>query len=130
MAYLIPIVIVVLAIAGFVIFMVFRAVDKGAPAGTDGGAPGIGSDDQTPLGDTSEHAGEQTEAGTTVGGQDADEHGGTGRPVHSGAAETTGAGHDPSDPDAAAHTARPGEGEGSEALNFPGEHPPGSRGGG
>jgi hypothetical protein len=133
MAYLIPIVIVVLAIAGFVIFMVFRAVDKGASSGTDGadgGAPGVGSDDQTPLGDTSEHAGEQTEAGTTVAGQDADEHGGTGRPVHSGAAETTGAGHDPSDPDAAAHTARPGEGEGSEALNFHGEHPPGSRGGG
>jgi hypothetical protein len=40
----------------------------------------VGSDDETPLGDTSEHAGEQTEEGTTVGGQDADVHGGTGAP--------------------------------------------------
>jgi hypothetical protein len=124
MGYLIPIVIVVLAVAGFLVFTVLRATDKGAPAATDDGGPGIGADDETPLGDTTEHAGEQTEAGTTVGRQDADEHGGTGRPVHSGPAETTGAGEDALDPDAAAHVARPGEGEGTAALDFPGERPP------
>ena len=40
----------------------------------------IRPDDETPLGDTDEHAGEQTEDGRTVGGQDADVHGGTGAP--------------------------------------------------
>ena len=40
----------------------------------------VGSDDETPVGDTSQHAGEQTEEGTTVGGQDAAAHGGTGAP--------------------------------------------------
>jgi hypothetical protein len=127
MGYLIPVIIVVLAVAGFLVFVVFRATGKGAPEADDRGA------DATPVGDTSEHAGEQTEAGTTVGKQDAGEAGGTGRPVHSGPAETTGAGEDAADPDAAAHVARPGEGEGSESLDFEGERPPdrgGSRTGG
>jgi hypothetical protein len=122
MEIVIPIVIVVLAVGGFVAFMVFRATDKGAPAAGDRGGPGIGTD-ETPLGDTTEHAGEQTEAGTTVGRQDAEDAGGTGRPVHSGPAETTGAGEDAADPDAAAHVARPGEGEGAESLDFQGERP-------
>lgn len=121
MGYVIPVIVVVLAVAGFLVFVVFRATGKGAPA-DDGGA------DSTPVGDTSEHAGEQTEAGTTVGRQDAGEAGGTGRPVHSGPAETTGAGEGAADPDAAAHVARPGEGEGSESLDFEGERPP-DRGG-
>jgi hypothetical protein len=123
MEIVIPIIVVVLAIGGFVAFMVFRATDKGSPAADDRGGPGIGTD-ETPLGDTAEHAGEQTEAGTTVGRQDAEDAGGTGRPVHSGPAETTGAGQDAADPDAAAHVARPGEGEGAESLNFQGERPP------
>ena len=133
MEYVIPIIIVVLAIAGFVGFMVINATSKGGPAAKGESAPGIG-EDETPLGDTTEHAGEQTEAGTTVGKADAEESGGTGRPVHSGAPETSATGHDPSDPDAAAHVVRPGEAEGAEEAEFAGEQPeerpettPGSR---
>jgi hypothetical protein len=43
--------------------------------------PFSGSGDHTPMGDTAEHAGDQTEAGETVGDQDAQEHGGTGGPT-------------------------------------------------
>jgi hypothetical protein len=133
MEYVIPIVIVMLAIAGFVGFMVINATSKGGSAANGEDAPGIG-EDETPLGDTTEHAGEQTEAGTTVGKADAEESGGTGRPVHSGAPETSAAGHDPADPDGAAHVVRPGEAEGAEQAEFTGKQPeqpaettPGSR---
>ena len=44
--------------------------------------------------------------------------------MHSGQAETSGAGEDAADPDAAAHVARPGEGEGAEPLDFEAERPP------
>ena len=54
--------------------------------------------------------------------------------MHSGAPETSAAGHDPTDPDAAAHVVRPGEAEGAEETEFAGEQPeerpettPGSR---
>ena len=70
----------------------------------------IGSDDSTPAGDTSEHAGEQTEAGTTVSGQDSDRHGGTGAPPDRSE-------RDRSDDDP--HIARPvvgGEGEGKRSA--------------
>jgi len=128
MEYVIPIVIVVLLVAGFVTFMVLNATKKSGPAadGRDEGAPGMGGD-ETPLGDTDEHAGEQTPAGTTVGPQDADEAGGTGRPAQSGAAGTTGAGESETDPDAAAHRARPGEGEGGRELEFEPERPASER---
>jgi hypothetical protein len=74
-------VILMLLIAGFVTFMVLNATKKSSQVadGDDEGAPGMGKDD-TPLGDTTEHAGEQSGDGTTVGGQDADQSGGTGRP--------------------------------------------------
>jgi len=128
MEYVIPIVIVILLVAGFVTFMVFNATKKSGPVAdtADEGPPGIGAD-ETPLGDTTQHAGEQTAEGTTVGGQDADEAGGTGRPMHSGAAGTTGAGERATDPDAAAHRARPGEGEGERELEFEPERPASER---
>src|SRR4051812_8974396 len=86
MGYVIAALIVVLLIGGFVFFLVTNATRKSADA--DAGDPGadqnplsiVGSDDQTPAGDTSQHAGQQTESGETVGGQDADVHGGTGAP--------------------------------------------------
>jgi hypothetical protein len=93
MGYVIAGVLVLLIIAGLVFFLVTNATrksnvsDAGDP-GADQNALGIiGSDDETPAGDTSQHAGEQTEDGTTVSGQDADAHGGTGAPPgrHSGA---------------------------------------------
>ena len=111
MEYVIPILVVILLVAGFVTFLVMNAAKKGgANAEGDPGPPGIGRD-ETPLGDTSQHAGEQTAEGTTPRGQD-DRSAGRGRPHAT-----------PDDPDEAAHLARPGEGEGSEALEFEGRRP-------
>jgi hypothetical protein len=106
MEYVIPVVLVVLVIAGFVTFMVLNATKKSGPVAdtSEEGAPGIGAD-RTPLGDTTQHAGEQTESGTTR----SDPEQGPGRPS--------------TDPDAAAHVGRPGEGEGAERLEFDGEQP-------
>jgi hypothetical protein len=102
MEYVIPAVIVVLLVAGFVTFLVLNAANRG---GSNPGAPppGIGQD-ETPLGDTDEHAGEQSVHGTTA--RDPEE-----------------ARFQRPDPDAAAHVARPGEGEGAERLEFEGERP-------
>jgi hypothetical protein len=126
MEWVVIVVLLVLLIGGFVAFLVLNASKKSGPVAGDEGPPGIGPD-ETPLGDTTEHAGDTTEHGTTVGSQDAEESGGTGRPVHSGEAETSAAGRDVADPDAAAHLARPGEGEGRERLGFEGTRPAGEQ---
>jgi hypothetical protein len=101
MEYVIPIVLVLLLVAGFVTFLVLNATNKSGPVADrdDEGAPGVGSD-PTPLGDTTEHAGEQTEHGTTR--EDPEEG------AHSGA-----------EPGRAAHVAHPGEGEGEERFERP-----------
>src|SRR3954454_20142568 len=86
MGYVIAGVLVLLIIAGLITFLVMNSMNKNDVS--DAGDPGadqnplaiVGSDDSTPAGDTSQHAGTQTEEGTTVGGQDADAHGGTGAP--------------------------------------------------
>jgi hypothetical protein len=105
MEYVIPAVLVLLLVGGFVTFLVLNATRKSGPAATgrDEGAPGMGAD-ETPLGDTAEHAGEQTEAGTTASDP-----------------EQARSRHD--DPEAAAHVGRPGEGEGRERLEFEDERP-------
>ena len=54
MEYVIPVVLVVLLVGGFVTFLVVNATKKGGPV-ADAGAPGIGPD-ETPLGDTTEYA--------------------------------------------------------------------------
>jgi hypothetical protein len=126
MEWVLIVVVLILLIGGFVAFLVINASKKSGPVAGDEGPPGIGPD-ETPLGDTTQHAGETTEHGTTVGGQDAEESGGTGRPVHSGEAETSAAGQDVADPDAAAHVARPGEGEGRQQLGFEGTQPTGAQ---
>jgi hypothetical protein len=101
MGYAIAAVVLILAIAGFVVFFVLNATGKSGPAAEgDGDSPGMGPD-HTPLGDTSEHAGEQGADGATVGDP---EHGGRGA-------------------DAAAHRSRPGEAEGGERLDFEGAQP-------
>ena len=109
MEYVIPAVIVVLLIAGFVTFLVLNATRKSGPVADrpDEGAPGIG-EDETPLGDTTEHAGDQTEQGTTA------------REPEQGRLNRD-------DPDTAAHRARPGEGEGEERLEFDDERPASER---
>jgi hypothetical protein len=98
MEYVVPVVILVLIITGFLAFMVLNATKKSGAAADrrNEGPPGIGPD-ETPLGDTTQHAGRQTAQGTTVGGQD---------------------GAEQADPDDAAHLARPGEAEGAERLRF------------
>jgi hypothetical protein len=86
MGYVIAGVLVILIIAGFIAFLVMNSMKKSDLS--DAHDPGadqnplsmVGSDDSTPAGDTSEHAGEQTAEGRTVSDQDADEHGGTGAP--------------------------------------------------
>jgi hypothetical protein len=105
MEYVIPAVLVILLVGGFVTFMVLNATKKSGPVADSEheGAPGIGQD-PTPLGDTTEHAGRQTEHGTTR--EDPEAAGRSGR-----------------DPGEAAHVARPGEGEGEERLNFEDERP-------
>jgi hypothetical protein len=105
MEYVIPAVLVLLLVAGFVTFLVLNATRRSGSAGTgraDGG-PGIGQD-ETPLGDTAEHAGEQTEAGTT-------------------ARDPERARFERADPTETAHVGRPGEGEGRERLEFEDERP-------
>ena len=65
MGYVIAGILVLLLVAGFLTFMVFNSMRKSGPAARDAGGPGVG-DDPTPLGDTTEHAGQQTERGTTA----------------------------------------------------------------
>jgi hypothetical protein len=121
MGYAIAIILVVLIVAGFVTFLVMNATRKSDTSdaqdpGADSNPLGIIGSDGTPVGDTDEHAGEQTREGETVGKQDADAHGGTGRPVSRGYAATGDvAAGAPDDPD----TARPvvgGEAEGERSV--------------
>ena len=121
MGYAIAIVLVVLIIGAFVTFLVMNAARQSDTAdaedpGADSNPLSILGSDDTPMGDTDEHAGEQTQGGETVGGQDSASHGGTGRPTGQGYAGTgnIGGGHH-DDPD----VARPvvgGEGEGERAV--------------
>jgi hypothetical protein len=69
MGYVIAIVLVLLIVAGFVTFMVLNATRRSSPAAPeDPGAQGDPSDivapDEAPLGDTTQHAGEQHEGQT------------------------------------------------------------------
>ena len=74
MGYVIAGILVLAIVAAFVTFLVMNSMRKGAGADSGdpsahqsrrGGPPGMG-EDPTPLGDTSEHAGTQTEGGATV----------------------------------------------------------------
>ena len=114
MSYVIPLLIVVLLVAGFVTFLVINATRRGRGAGR-GGTPGTG-EDATPLGDTAEHAGRQGESGRTAGRPDAGSAGGTGRPVQSGYDNTGATGADTAGE--TAHVRRSGEGEGAERVEF------------
>jgi hypothetical protein len=98
MGYVIAGIIVLLIVAAGVTVLVLNATRRqrqAAAADTEygEGTPGsdlaiVAADEKTPLGDTDQHAGEQTREGQTVGGQDAERSGGTGRAVKSGYAGT------------------------------------------
>jgi hypothetical protein len=71
MGYVIAVIVVLLLIAAFVTFMVLNATKKSGPAGPDdpggeGSPAGIVAPDESPLGDTSEHAGDQQGGATHV----------------------------------------------------------------
>jgi hypothetical protein len=99
MGYVIAALLVLLIVGAGVTFMVLNATRRQRQASAADrdhgeGTPGteaaiVAPDENTPLGDTDQHAGEQTREGETVGGQDADRSGGTGRPVTSGEADTS-----------------------------------------
>src|SRR5918912_322736 len=83
MGYVIAGIIVLLIVAGFVTFLVMNTMRKSPRADTEdpsarqggrGGTPGIG-EDPTPLGDTTEHAGEQSPGGATESDPEAAERG-------------------------------------------------------
>jgi hypothetical protein len=95
MGYVIAAILVLLLVAGFVTFLVMNSMRKGAGRGSGdpsapqserGGPPGIG-EDPTPLGDTTEHAGEQSEEGHTADDPESAARGqdpATGEPVAGG----------------------------------------------
>jgi hypothetical protein len=119
MAYVIVAILVVLIVGGFAMFMVTNAAKRSNVSDADDpgreGSPGmLGSDPGSPVGDTREHAGEQSHSGTTVADQDADSHGGTGGPTegYAGTGEVGGPDDDP-------NVARPvvgGEAEGERRV--------------
>jgi hypothetical protein len=120
--YVIAAILVILIVGGFIMFLVTNSARRSNVSDADDpgreGSPGIlGSDSGTPLGDTEQHAGEQTESGETVAGQDADAHGGSGQ-AQTGYAGTgqTGSDRRPDDE----HVARPvvgGEAEGERHVD-------------
>jgi hypothetical protein len=65
MGYVVAGIVVLLLVAGFITFLVLSSMRKGSARSDHEGPAGIGPD-RTPLGDTTEHAGEQTGRGTTA----------------------------------------------------------------
>jgi hypothetical protein len=70
MEYLIPIILVLLLVSGVVTFMVLNATKQSKPSeaqnSDDSDPKTMAASDASPLGDTTEHAGEQSEEGHTV----------------------------------------------------------------
>jgi hypothetical protein len=115
MEYAIPAALVLLVITGLIVLLVMRSTSKATSRADDDGGPGIGPDEQTPLADTNQHAGQQR-GGETVAGADAGEAGGAGRRHGQGYEGTAPVGADAQDPEEAAHVQRPGEGEGAARI--------------
>ena len=79
MSYVLVGILLLVIASAFITFLVLTATRRSSPAREEGGPPGIGADDETPLGDTSEHAGEH-EGGVTVGEDDHSRAGSGGAP--------------------------------------------------
>jgi hypothetical protein len=124
MGYVIAGILVLLIVAAGVTMLVLNATRRqrqasAADSDYGEGTPGseaaiVAPDENTPLGDTDQHAGEQTRSGETVGGQDADRSGGTGRPVTSGAEQSDR--HRPGGGTAGGDGGVGGEAEGSRSV--------------
>jgi hypothetical protein len=65
MGYVIAAIVVLLIVAGFVTLLVLNSMRKGSAKAEDGGTPGVGQD-ETPLGDSTEHAGSHGDSGETI----------------------------------------------------------------
>src|SRR5215218_2899718 len=116
MEYAIPLALVLVVITVVIVMLVQRTAGKGDARAEDRGtAPGIGADEESPFGDTSQHAGSQ-EGGETVAGYDAKTAGGAGGRSGSGYESSSPVGEDEDDPAVAAHVQRPGEGEGRTQI--------------
>ena len=70
MAYLIPIVLVLLLVTGFITFLVLNATKRSKPSEAENSGENdpqtMAASDPSPLGDTTEHAGQQTDSGETA----------------------------------------------------------------
>ena len=70
MEYLIPIMLVLLLVAGVVTFVVMNATRKSKPSEAESSQESdpktMAATDSSPLGDTTEHAGDQSQEGETV----------------------------------------------------------------
>jgi hypothetical protein len=70
MAYLIPIVLVLLVVSGFITFLVLNATKRSKPSEAENSGENdpqtMAASDPSPFGDTTEHAGEQTHQGETT----------------------------------------------------------------
>jgi hypothetical protein len=82
MEYLIPIILVLLLVAGVVTFFVLNATKQSKPSEAEGSGENdpkkMAASDASPLGDTTEHAGEQSEEGHTVKDPEGEGASGTG----------------------------------------------------
>src|SRR5215210_8345269 len=91
MEYLIPIVLVLLLVTGFVTFLVLNATRQSKPSeaenSDDADPRKMAATDPSPLGDTTEHAGEQSGEGDTVHAPEGEgrAQGGSGSGVDGGA---------------------------------------------
>jgi hypothetical protein len=100
MTYLIPLIVVLLLVSGGVTFVVLNATKQSKPSeaqnSEDSDPKTMAASDPSPLGDTTEHAGDQSEQGHTVEdpeGGGAGAEGGSASGIDGGAGDA-GAGED------------------------------------
>ena len=81
MEYLIPIMVVLVLVSGAVTFLVLNATRKSKPSeaqnSEDSDPKTMAASDPSPLGDTTEHAGDQSQEGETVEGPEGEGEGGS-----------------------------------------------------
>jgi hypothetical protein len=94
MTYLIPLIVVLLLVSGVVTFVVLNATKQSKPSEAensgDSDATTMAASDASPLGDTTEHAGEQSDEGDTVEGPEGEgegQGGGSASGIDGGAGE-------------------------------------------
>ena len=94
MTYLIPLIVVLLLVTGGVTFVVLNATKQSKPSEAENSGESdpktMAASDPSPLGDTTEHAGEQSDEGETVEGPEGEgegQGGGSASGIDGGAGE-------------------------------------------